>query len=136
MSLDLLQASNSEAKGKGNKAGIVKINVDASFNSEAQDGATGVVIRHDKGKVIAIRNKWYNSLPNVITTEALACRDGVDLMLTLNLDKRAVRRAACGGAGLVEGGGGALQEGEDGAGGGRRRRTLALGEVSGAAGWV
>lgn len=87
MSLDLLQASNSEAKGKGNKAGIVKINVDASFNSEAQDGATGVVIRHDKGKVIAIRNKWYNSLPNVITTEALACRDGVDLMLTLNLDK-------------------------------------------------
>jgi hypothetical protein len=65
----------------------VKINVDAAFKAEIQQGATGVVIRDENGHVLAAKCKWYDSIPNILTDEAYAARDGAVLMNLLNRPK-------------------------------------------------
>jgi hypothetical protein len=68
MASDMIQTSNSDAKEKEETrimkwkrppVDFVKVNVDASFNLDTQQGATGVIILDDQGQVIATRNKWY-----------------------------------------------------------------------------
>ena len=58
----MIQTSNSDAKEKEEAriikwkrrpVGFVKANVDASFNLDTRQGATGVIIRDDQGQVIA-----------------------------------------------------------------------------------
>jgi hypothetical protein len=66
-------------------AGVVKVNVDASFNPDTLQGATGVVARNDQGQVISVSSRWYENIPDVITAEAFACRDGADMVGKLNL---------------------------------------------------
>uniref|UniRef100_A0A452ZEU1 RNase H type-1 domain-containing protein n=1 Tax=Aegilops tauschii subsp. strangulata TaxID=200361 RepID=A0A452ZEU1_AEGTS len=62
MAPDMIQTSNSDAKEKKKTrimkwkrptVGFVKVNVDASFNLDTQQGAKGVIIRDDQGQVIA-----------------------------------------------------------------------------------
>ncbi|CAM0954444.1 unnamed protein product [Alopecurus aequalis] len=59
--------------------GAVKVNVDAAFDQDGLQGATGMVIRGHDGCFIAAKAKRYDNLPNVLVAEALACRDGVQL---------------------------------------------------------
>ena len=65
----------------------MKINVDAAFKAESQQGATGVVIRDENGHVLVAKCKWYDSIPNILTVEAYAARDGAVLMNLLNRPK-------------------------------------------------
>ena len=74
-------------KWKPPPAGFVKINVDAAFKVESQQGATGVVIRDENGHVLVAKCKWYDSIPNILTVEAYAARDGAVLMNLLNRPK-------------------------------------------------
>ena len=74
-------------KWKPPPAGFVKINVDAAFKAESQQGATGVVIRDENGHVLVAKCKWYDSIPNILTVEAYAARDGAVLMNLLNRPK-------------------------------------------------
>lgn len=41
-------------------------------------------------KVVAARSTWYDAVPNVITAEAYACRDGVNLICNLNLNLKVI----------------------------------------------
>jgi hypothetical protein len=68
-------------------AGFVKANVDVAFNAEKQQGATGVVIRDENSQVIAAKCKWYNSVPDALTAEAFAVRDGAALVNNLHWPK-------------------------------------------------
>ncbi|KQJ96378.1 hypothetical protein BRADI_3g22765v3 [Brachypodium distachyon] len=92
MASDLIQTSGPCAKGSNSikvtkwqkpPAGLIKVNVDASFDYEGKQGATAVMIRDDMGQVIAIRCKWYNDISIVLSAEAPACRDGAELMASL-----------------------------------------------------
>jgi hypothetical protein len=74
-------------KWKPPPAGSVKINVDAAFKVESQQGATGVVIREENGHVLAAKRKWYDSIPNILTVEADAACVGAVLMNLLNRPK-------------------------------------------------
>jgi hypothetical protein len=74
-------------KWKPSPAGFVKINVDATFKAESQQGATGVVIRDENGHVLAAKCKWYDSIPSILTAEAYAARDWAVLMNLLNRPK-------------------------------------------------
>jgi ribonuclease HI len=67
--------------------GIVKVNVDAAFNSDSQLGATGVVIRGDRDQFIAASCKWITDIPDVLTAEAYACREGAALVRRLKIPK-------------------------------------------------
>ena len=87
---------NAKPQGEGTKTktktywqrpqeGYYKINVDAAFNSKDEKGASGVIIRDADGTVVVASSKWYDSVPNVLTAEALACRDGAKMMKILNI---------------------------------------------------
>jgi ribonuclease HI len=67
--------------------GIVKVNVDAAFNSDSQLGATGVVIRGDRDQFIAASCKWITDIPDVLTAEAYACWEGAALVRRLKIPK-------------------------------------------------
>jgi hypothetical protein len=62
-------------------------NVDAAFNAEKQQGATGVVIRDENSQVVAAKCKWYSSVPDALTAEAFAVRDGAALVNNLHWPK-------------------------------------------------
>ncbi|KAF8754851.1 hypothetical protein HU200_011388 [Digitaria exilis] len=66
-------------RGKWKKpdAGWQKVNTDASFLLASGSGSGGVVIRDDAGRVIAASSKFYEHVPDVLTAEAIAARDGV-----------------------------------------------------------
>jgi hypothetical protein len=68
-------------KSKWSKPGFEwrKINTDASFVASSCSGSGGIVIRDDSGKVVAAAARHYNHVPDVLTAEALAARDGVVL---------------------------------------------------------
>ncbi|TVU04044.1 hypothetical protein EJB05_50392, partial [Eragrostis curvula] len=54
-----------------------KLNTDGAFDVRSGTGATGAVLRDDRGRIIRAEARWYENLSNVITIEAIAARDGL-----------------------------------------------------------
>jgi ribonuclease HI len=65
----------------------IKINIDGSFNPMTGTGATGCVARDSMGHFLAARSRWYNSVANALSAEALAYRDGVELANILSFQR-------------------------------------------------
>jgi hypothetical protein len=57
----------------------VKVNTDAAFVLVLHSGSSGAVIRNEYGELIRGSSHWYDYVPDVLTAEALAARDGVML---------------------------------------------------------
>ncbi|KAA3485207.1 reverse transcriptase [Gossypium australe] len=55
----------------------VKINFDGAFDMKEQISASGVVVRDDKGSVIASKSRLHEKVASAFAAEALACRDAV-----------------------------------------------------------
>ena len=53
-----------------------KVNTDASYSVPTRIGSTGVVLRDEKGDVLAAA-RFYSNVADVLMAEALAARDGV-----------------------------------------------------------
>jgi hypothetical protein len=66
------------------EAGWKKVNTDASFLLSSSSGSCGAVIRDEEGNLLMATAKRYNHIPNVLTAEALAARDGLLLALSGN----------------------------------------------------
>jgi hypothetical protein len=82
-----VKKQNKFLKWQSPPEGIVKVNVDAAFNSDSQLGATGVVIRGDQAQFIAASCKWITDISDVLTAEAYACREGAPLVCRLKIPK-------------------------------------------------
>jgi hypothetical protein len=63
-------------------AGWNKVNTDASFVLSCSSGLCGAVIRDEEGNLLMAAAKRYTHIPNVLTAEALAARDGLLLALS------------------------------------------------------
>ena len=74
-------------KWKAPLEGWVKINSDAAFVAETGKGAGGVVMRNSQGEVLAAAAQLYEHIPDALTSEALAARDGVVLAQMLSMEK-------------------------------------------------
>jgi hypothetical protein len=61
--------------------GLIKCNVDASFSEQNSTGATGAVLRDHEGRICGGSAKWYNHCLNALATEAMACRNGMQLAI-------------------------------------------------------
>jgi hypothetical protein len=48
---------------------------------------TGVIVRDELGHVIDVMSRWYDVLPNLISGEAYACWNGIDLICSMNMLK-------------------------------------------------
>jgi hypothetical protein len=62
------------------KEWYTKLNVDAAFSVSSETGATGAVIRDDTGGFVAASNCALSSVADASTAEALALRDGLQLV--------------------------------------------------------
>ena len=67
--------------------GYLKMNVDASFDSDLLQGIVGAVIRDHKGRFVAAANEKINVCNDVFTAEALAVRFGMNLARTVGCCK-------------------------------------------------
>lgn len=70
--------------------GWVKVNTDAAFDAATGTGSAGVVIRDHDGLVLAAATRWLGSVPDVLTAEAMAAKEGLELAVECGLDKAAL----------------------------------------------
>jgi ribonuclease HI len=64
----------------------MKINTDASFDTNTCTGSAGVVIRDHSGMVRAAAERWFEDVPDALTAEALAAKEGLELALEIGYD--------------------------------------------------
>jgi len=67
--------------------GWFKINTDAGFDQVTNTGSAGVVIRDQDGLVAGGSARWFEDVPDVLTAEAMAAREGLELAVELGLDR-------------------------------------------------
>jgi hypothetical protein len=85
--LDLWQISQAtrrekpqiELKWRPPELGWVKVNADASFQSDGKVGATACVVRDHRGAFWVAQARWYVWGLDACTMEAIACRDALVL---------------------------------------------------------
>jgi len=95
MAFDLQQAGSAplSVKPQGTplwqkpEAGWLKCNTDGAFYDRHWKGASGAVLRDDNGAFIRACARWYDNCLDVLTSEALACRDGLQLARHVNASK-------------------------------------------------
>ncbi|TVU10399.1 hypothetical protein EJB05_43925, partial [Eragrostis curvula] len=68
-------------------ASYVKVNTDGAFDANTSTGASGAVVRDSHGRVLCAGARWYDNLPDVLTIEAIAARDGLLLASAKGCDK-------------------------------------------------
>lgn len=66
--------------------GWLKVNTDASFDPSFS-GSTGVVIRDDDGVVQSGAARWLDDVPDALTAEALAAKEGMELAWEMGYDR-------------------------------------------------
>ena len=64
-----------------------KVNTDASFQEMSTLGTGGVVIRDEGGRLLAAMAKSYRHVPDALTAEAMAARDGLVFSGTHGFEK-------------------------------------------------
>jgi ribonuclease HI len=57
----------------------VKVNTDAAFDANSCTGSSGVVIRDHAGRVLSGAARWFEDVLDVLTAEALAAKEGLEL---------------------------------------------------------
>lgn len=67
--------------------GWFKVNTDASFDQAEYISGTGVVIRDHNGRVVAGVARWFADTLDVITAEAMAAKEGLELAVELGLER-------------------------------------------------
>ena len=76
-------SSNVDERWTLPNSGFVKVNVDAAFHADCGSGATAAVIRDFKGNFIAANCAYIDRGLNVVSMEAMAMRDGLNLANSL-----------------------------------------------------
>lgn len=67
--------------------GWLKVNTDASFMLDSLSGSGGAVIRDEDGRMLQASPNFYEHIPDVLTAEALAARDGALLARVCGFEK-------------------------------------------------
>ena len=93
---NFVKASGKESQPKSSiwkraTTGFISVNVDAKFDIDLGSGATGVVIRDDKGRFLAAGSQIIPFAIDAATTEAQAVLDGIHLANQLGCQKLAIQ---------------------------------------------
>lgn len=73
-----------------NLQGWVKINSDAAFSEDTNQGASACVVRDQQGEFRDARASWYQNGLDALYPESLACRDSLVFGVQLGLSKVAL----------------------------------------------
>jgi hypothetical protein len=74
--------------------GWVKVNTDAAFDADSCTGSAEVVIRDHNGLVMAAATRWLDSVPDALTAEAMAAKEGLELAVECDFGK-AILKVDC-----------------------------------------
>ncbi|CAD6237159.1 unnamed protein product [Miscanthus lutarioriparius] len=74
-------------KWRSPEEGWIKVNTDAGFDTAACSGSCGVVIRDQTGLVKAVAARWLDDVPDALTAEAMAAKEGLELAAENGYDK-------------------------------------------------
>jgi hypothetical protein len=74
--------------------GIVKINTDAGYNKDENNGVTGIVVRNHEGVLLRAQGIWHDHAWSATALEAEAVREGVRLAIDMGLHKLVVETDA------------------------------------------
>ena len=106
MSIQVLVSSFSKAQGKEIQPrsstwkraseGFVSVNVDAKYDINMRSGATGVVIRDDKGRFVGAGSKLIPFALDGATAEAQAVLDGIHLANQIGCQKLVIQSDCAG----------------------------------------
>ena len=66
---------------------FVKLNVDASFYADEGAGASASILRDEKGNFLAAQCKYIQYASDVVTSEAMAMRDGLIFASSLGFNR-------------------------------------------------
>ena len=66
---------------------FVKLNVDASFYADEGAGASAAILRDEKGNFLAAQCKYIQYASDVVTSEAMAMRDGLIFASSLGFNR-------------------------------------------------
>ena len=78
---NLVKAPKVKAKWSPPENGVIKVNVDASFDENTNQGSSGLVIRDSFGNLLRAQALWYEFAASSMAMEAEAIRDGVRMAL-------------------------------------------------------
>ena len=70
------------------------MNIDAAFDSHSCTGSAGVVIRNHLGRVQSAAVRWYDDVPDALTAEAMAAKEGLELVVE-NYHDRVILEVDC-----------------------------------------
>jgi hypothetical protein len=59
--------------------GWVKVNTDAVFDADSCKGSIGVVVQDHNSLVLAAAARWFDSVLDALTAEAIAAKEGMEL---------------------------------------------------------
>lgn len=79
-----------EMRWRKPETGWVKLNSDAAFQLNDFSGAAACIIRDDQGQFMAAQAQWYDRILDVCTMEAMACRDGLQLVAQIGAQRVAM----------------------------------------------
>jgi tRNA(Phe) wybutosine-synthesizing methylase Tyw3 len=57
----------------------VKVNTDAVFDADSCKGSIGVVVQDHNSLVLAAAARWFDSVLDALTAEAIAAKEGMEL---------------------------------------------------------
>ncbi|KAF8774955.1 hypothetical protein HU200_005000 [Digitaria exilis] len=64
----------------------MKVNIDAAFDAGSSTGSAGVVICDHHGLITAAATRWFESVPDVLTTEALVAKRSLSWRLNVTFE--------------------------------------------------
>jgi hypothetical protein len=67
--------------------GWLKVNTDAGFDANTCTGSSGVMIHDHAGLVRPAAARWFDDVPDVLTAEATAAKEGIDLAVYNGYDR-------------------------------------------------
>ena len=74
-------------KWRSPEEGWIKVNTDAGFDTTACSSSCGVVIRDQTGLMKAAAARWLDDVPDALTAEAMAAKEGLELAAKNGYDK-------------------------------------------------
>ncbi|TVU27153.1 hypothetical protein EJB05_29736, partial [Eragrostis curvula] len=64
-----------------------RVGSDGAFQMNSNTGASGVIIRDERGDTLGVEGRWMEHLPDSITAEAMAARNGLSLAVASGYHK-------------------------------------------------
>jgi ribonuclease HI len=83
-------------------SGMVKLNVDGSFNAARSNGGCGMILRDDNGAIVFSACEYLNHCANPLEAELVACREGIRKVIQLDCRPCIIEMDSCEAVSMIQ----------------------------------